>query len=236
LNYIPIETNTRIISDTKQEATDISTAMEKAKQSHTEHLKNYESNETNRNDSLIYSSTDSSSYKIEPRPSRTYTRTSSIDAHPTEEENNRRGKSLNQHTDNNTIKDNKNFHQIKLKPMHTSNLPFGDDIMEDTNYDTILFHNINGIKEETNWYQISKTMAELQVSIFGFAEINQTLRQGAQHKWVQVTRKFFAHSKMTYSESDVPMHSYKPGGTMTTITGKWQAQVSEKGSDDTGLG
>jgi hypothetical protein len=23
---------------------------------------------------------------------------------------------------------------------------------------------------------------------------------------------------------------------MTTITGKWQAQVSEKGSDDTGLG
>jgi hypothetical protein len=120
--------------------------------------------------------------------------------------------------------------------MHTSNLPFGDDIMEDTNYDTILFHNINGIKEETNWYQISKTMAELQVSIFGFAEINQTLRQGAQHKWVQVTRKFFAHSKMTYSESDVPMHSYKPGGTMTTITGKWRARVSEKGSDDTGLG
>jgi hypothetical protein len=30
--------------------------------------------------------------------------------------------------------------------------------------------------------------------------------------------------------------SYKPGGTMTTIVGKWHAPVSEKGTDPSGLG
>jgi hypothetical protein len=235
-NYISIDTTQRTISDSRQEETDLSKTLEKVKQTHTDHLKNFEFKESVRNDSLTYSLKDSSSYKFGPRPSSTYTRTCAADALPSEEQNNRRKKSLHQHLNNNTIKEHKNFHQIKLKPMHTSNLPFGDDIMEDTNYDTILFHNMNGIKEETNWHQISKTMAELKVSLFGFAEINQTLRHGAQNKWVQVTRKFFAHSKMTYSESDISMNSYKPGGTMTTITGKWQARVSEKSCDDTGLG
>jgi hypothetical protein len=29
---------------------------------------------------------------------------------------------------------------------------------------------------------------------------------------------------------------YKPGGTITTITGKWQARVVEMGKDNRGLG
>jgi hypothetical protein len=42
---------------------------------------------------------------------------------------------------------------------------------------------------------------------------------------------------MIVSESDLKSESvYKPGGTMTTIVGKWQAQVSEKGTDESGLG
>jgi hypothetical protein len=32
------------------------------------------------------------------------------------------------------------------------------------------------------------------------------------------------------------MDSYKPGGTMTTITGKWQSQITESGQDKRGLG
>jgi hypothetical protein len=51
-----------------------------------------------------------------------------------------------------------------------------------------------------------------------------------------ITRKFFQHSKVTSSESDIPMDNYKPGGTMTNITGKWQSRVSAKGSDESGLG
>jgi hypothetical protein len=42
---------------------------------------------------------------------------------------------------------------------------------------------------------------------------------------------------MIHSESSTKVGSdYKPGGTMTTITGKWQAQVSEMGSNKKGLG
>jgi hypothetical protein len=203
----------------------------------TDHNKNNELDKSDESDSLIYSTTTDSGHKIlGPRPSSTYGRTRKLDAEITEERKHQQNKSQHQQIHNKTTKDQKNLYQIKMKSMHSNNLPFGDDIMEDTNEDTILFHNINGIKEETNWHQISKTMAELNVSIFGFAEINQTLRQGAQHKWVQVTRKFFSHSKMIHSESDITMDGYKPGGTITTITGKWQARVSEKGTDESGLG
>jgi hypothetical protein len=42
---------------------------------------------------------------------------------------------------------------------------------------------------------------------------------------------------MVTSESDFKTETnYKPGGTMTTIVGKWQAWVTEKGMDPAGLG
>jgi hypothetical protein len=56
-----------------------------------------------------------------------------------------------------------------------SNLPIGDDIHEQTEDETIIFHYINGIKEEANWFQLFMTMKELKADIFGFAEINRTL-------------------------------------------------------------
>jgi hypothetical protein len=133
-------------------------------------------------------------------------------------------------------KDKGNFHQIKLTPMQTTNLPIGDDINEQMDNETILFHNINGIKEDTNWFQILMTMNELKADIFGFAEINRTLNHGMKQKWEGITRKIFTHSCMIHSESDIPADNYKPGGTMTTVTGKWQARISDKGSDDSGLG
>jgi exonuclease III len=136
----------------------------------------------------------------------------------------------------NTCKDTNKFHQIKLNPMQTTNLPIGDDINERMNSDTILFHNINGIKEDSNWFQILMTMNELKANIFGFAEINRTLNHGTKQKWEGVTRKIFTHSHMIHSESDIPADNYKPGGTMITVTGKWQAQISDRGCDDTGLG
>jgi hypothetical protein len=102
--------------------------------------------------------------------------------------------------------------------------------------ETILFHNINGIKEEANWFQILMTMNELKANIFGFAEINRTLNHGIKQKWEGVTRKIFTHSRMIQSESDIFADNYKPGGMMPTVTGKWQARISDKGSDESGLG
>jgi hypothetical protein len=54
----------------------------------------------------------------------------------------------------------------------TDNQPFGDDIHGNNNGVKIMFHNINGIKDEGNWHQIMTTMQELQIEIFGFVEIN----------------------------------------------------------------
>jgi hypothetical protein len=133
-------------------------------------------------------------------------------------------------------KDTQKFHQIKLKPMETSNLPVGDKIHEETDLETILFHNINEIKDETNWYQILMTMKELRADIFGFTEINRTMERGIKQKWEQTTRKLFQHSRTINSKSKIPAEHYKPGGTLMMITGKWQARISKKGSDDSGLG
>jgi hypothetical protein len=42
---------------------------------------------------------------------------------------------------------------------------------------------------------------------------------------------------MISSESDITYdNAYKPGGTLTAIVGKWQARISAKGTDTSGLG
>jgi hypothetical protein len=82
-------------------------------------------------------------------------------------------------------------------------------------------------------------MKELNVNYLcmGLAEIN-TLFKGFQiQKWHEVMRKIFRVSKMTFSESDVDTDTdYKPGGTITSVLDKWQARVTQTGSDERGLG
>jgi exonuclease III len=103
--------------------------------------------------------------------------------------------------------------------------------------ETIWFHNINGIKDEKNWAQIILTMKENNIDIFGFAEINKSMDNFALNWWKSTIRKQFYLSRMIHSESTTKTDSeYKPGGTLTTITGKWQARVSEMGRDNKGLG
>jgi hypothetical protein len=127
--------------------------------------------------------------------------------------------------------------QIKLNHTNTANLPFGDDIQEPHDGETIIFHNINGMKDITNWFQILTTMKELSADIFGFAETNQQMDRGEKFKWMEMTRKHFYYSRAMYSESKIQFkQSYKPGGTFTTITGKWQSRVSDQGQDPRGLG
>jgi hypothetical protein len=117
------------------------------------------------------------------------------------------------------------------------NTPFGDNIETFLDAECFLFHNINGIKDDTNWVQINKTMQELDITCFGFSEINTTFRGSAYQKWNNITRKTFRQSKVITSESDIRYENeYKPGGTLTAIVGKWQSRISEKGTDPSGLG
>jgi hypothetical protein len=117
------------------------------------------------------------------------------------------------------------------------NIPFGNDISSQNEYECFLFHNINGIKDNHNWLQINMTMKDLIVTCFGFAEINTSMRGNQFKKWNDITRKTFIHSRTTSSESDLKTETnYKPGGTISTIVEKWQARVTEHGSDPSGLG
>jgi hypothetical protein len=65
--------------------------------------------------------------------------------------------------------------QPRLHYFNLSNEAIGNDITSETDYDTILFHNINGIKDESNWAQIITTMKENRINVFGFAEINKSM-------------------------------------------------------------
>jgi hypothetical protein len=59
----------------------------------------------------------------------------------------------------------------------------------------------------------------------------------SKHRWTGTIRKQFYLSRTIHSESSVKFDTeYKPGGTMTTVTGKWQAQISEMGQDQRKLG
>jgi hypothetical protein len=127
---------------------------------------------------------------------------------------------------------------IKSNPDdHEQNIPFGHLIEAEQEYEGFLFHNINGIKDEHNWMQINLTMLDLNVTGFGFTELNTTLKGLQFRRWNEITRRTFQTSKTITSESDILTDStYKPGGTATTIVGKWQARISERGSDTSGLG
>jgi hypothetical protein len=105
------------------------------------------------------------------------------------------------------------------------------------NYKGIVFHNINGIKDTHNWSQILMTMKEINASCIGFAEINTSMKGFRYQKWNDVTRKIFRVSRMVQSESDIISDTeYKPGGTLTAVVDKWQARITETGTDERGLG
>jgi hypothetical protein len=119
----------------------------------------------------------------------------------------------------------------------SENLPFGDDISKDDHFEGFIFHNVNGLKNEHNWFQILQTMQDLNTSFFGLVETNTTMHGYYYHKWNKSIRKIFKVSKTATSKSDIKFdNEYKPGGTISVFTDKWQSRVTEKGQDETGLG
>jgi hypothetical protein len=122
--------------------------------------------------------------------------------------------------------------QPVLSNANESNEAFGDNITGEPYDDMILFHNINGIKDKSHWAQVITTMKEMDVVIFGFAEINKSMSNFSKQKWMSIIQKQFYFSRMVHSESAANTeYEYKPGGTLTTVTGKWQARISEMGQD-----
>jgi hypothetical protein len=118
-----------------------------------------------------------------------------------------------------------------LRTNQQVNESFGNNILSDYKFETILFQNINGIKDETNWKQIIHTMKELNIDRFGFAETNKSMNDYSKQRWTGIVQKQFYFSRSIHSESIKFDMDYKPGGTLTTVTGKWQARISEMGQD-----
>jgi hypothetical protein len=129
---------------------------------------------------------------------------------------------------------------IQPKPLNheSDNQHFGDFIQTfPKEAETILFQNINGIKDDMNWHQVIHSMKESKVDIFGFAETNKAMDNFSKQHWFSTIQKHFYLSRLVTSESKFKTDTeYKPGGTITTVTGKWQAQILELGQDKQGLG
>jgi hypothetical protein len=59
---------------------------------------------------------------------------------------------------------------------YENNINFGHHIEQNSEFECFLFHNINGLKDEHNWIQINATMKDLNVTCFGFSELNTVTR------------------------------------------------------------
>jgi hypothetical protein len=84
---------------------------------------------------------------------------------------------------------NKKYIQTTVSNEEHLNLPFGDHILDEKQGCIILFHNINGMNDEKNWYQILSTMKDMNVNIFGFTEVNQSLTRRYCSKWINMIKK-----------------------------------------------
>jgi hypothetical protein len=143
-------------------------------------------------DSLQYSSSDDTQV-CHLRPTTTIRKSNDVGSRYARIQWQKLFKHSKNETTKSTIK-HKRYSQFKLKTFETDNLPVGDDIHEQHDGEIFLFHNINGIKDDDNWHQILTTMKELQIDIFGFAELNKTMNHGKKYKWMNIMRKYFYYS------------------------------------------
>jgi hypothetical protein len=124
---------------------------------------------------------------------------------------------------------------INTNGYHENNLPWGDNAETNTQYEGIVFHNVNGLKDIHNWWQILASMKELNVYCIGLAKINTSMKGYRIQKWNEVIRKIFRVSRMAHPKSDIDTDTeYKPGGTITAVVDKWQARTMETGNDERG--
>ena len=70
-------------------------------------------------------------------------------------------------------------------------------------------------------------MKTFQVSLYGWAETNTNwLNPDTQHEYRERSTRTFKTAKSVFSTSSMPSSShYKPGGTATTLIGKWSGRA-----------
>jgi hypothetical protein len=86
-----------------------------------------------------------------------------------------------------------NFQQAHLinADRQELHIVFGNNIKTHDNYECFLFHNINGIKDDSNWSQILLAMKDLDITCFGFVELNTIMKGVNFCRWQEIIHKLF---------------------------------------------
>ena len=131
------------------------------------------------------------------------------------------------------------LHQQQLFTINndTYSLPWGSDIMEETNWDDTLrwiYGNPNGLPaHETEFALFNQQLFKRHCSVSSIAEtkldtdqfwVNDIIRKAGIQRWNQIAMATSCHDGKATGH-------IKYGGTMTTVHGKLTVRVVEKGSD-----
>lgn len=100
--------------------------------------------------------------------------------------------------------------------------------------------NINGIGAHANFAEMTNLMGNykmLQTGVFGINEHNLEMNKPAlRKKFMDVIRQEDKYAQVSIANNthETFQGSWKPGGTITGVTGKWAGRVRHKGQDDMG--
>jgi Reverse transcriptase (RNA-dependent DNA polymerase) len=143
------------------------------------------------------------------------------------------------HVTLNKSKNNKAY----MSSTHHNQTTWGDSLPKpQKNTFRVYFQNINGLhlqRPNNNLLFNLESMQQMEVGLFGWAETNTNwLNPATQSLFRQSANKILNTTKITFSTSSIPTTSkYKPGGTCTTLVGKWGGRATqEAGADPTGMG
>ena len=138
-------------------------------------------------------------------------------------------------------------HETKKMLFYTSDTPlernnaWGDEPLPKTNDMIRLYYqNINGVQSTSNWNKWRDIIHEIsanQVDILGLVETNINWNPARNKQALNVLRTQHKHSILLNATSDEISKSFhKPGGASLAILGNAISTISEKHTDETGLG
>jgi hypothetical protein len=117
---------------------------------------------------------------------------------------------------------------------------WGDDMPMDTELCRLVYNNCNGISSVHNFakcHEIGDSANEINASILGLSEtcVDWSISE-AKNTCKRILTNHFGAIKTNQSSSNRTFGStYLPGGTLTTVRGKWAGRTSAEGNDD-GMG
>jgi hypothetical protein len=124
-----------------------------------------------------------------------------------------------------------------------NNIPWGPDAHEhlDDDYFRIYFQNLHGIPRTKDsipsWASTMDFLNSLKVSLFAFTEPHLQWDRNILHQAKDLQKRFFGYGQLVTSESNLQFpSSFKPGGAVIGINGKWTTRVTDRGVDPSGQG